>query len=228
MTAQLTVGDETHTLPVIVKPGKLVVREFQDQTVYTIADRETILSSDTITTLVPANTNYFINRGDVQLTDPEDTRLLVDRVIQGDALVSYLRELHSSQTSEESFVYVPQYLDLVDTTNGNAYLTLENDTLHTIYWPVPQDYADNGQVSIFHFAVLDRSSNESLDALLAQQPPQQITPEVVTVGNNHDFKFSPETLATFVLMYEKTSDTPTGGDSGNNSGHSSGGTIRLR
>lgn len=106
-TVRLTVGDETHTLPVIVKPGKLVVRGFQEQTVYTIADREINLSSDTITALVPANTNYFINREDVQLTDPEDARLLVDRVIQGDALVSYLRELHSSQTSEERFVYVP-------------------------------------------------------------------------------------------------------------------------
>lgn len=227
VTARLTVGDKTYTLPVAVKPGKLVVRGFQDQTVYAIADSKADMTSDTITALVPANTNYFINRGDVQLTDPEDARLLVDSVIQGEDLVAYLRELYGSQMSGESLVYVPQYLDLVDKTNGNAYLTLEKDTPHTIYWPVPQDYADNGQVSIFHFAVLDRSSNESLDTLLAQQPPQQITPEVVTVGGNHYFKFSPEALATFVLVYEKTPDTPTGGDSGDNSGNSSGGGVAV-
>lgn len=208
VTARLTVGDASYTCPVQLAPGKLVVRSCKDKATFALAPAEAALVPGKVSALAGNGGTYFINGGNVQLADTAGAHLLVDTVLQQDALKDYLRTHYSGALPEDRWGYEANYLDLVDSANGNVYLTTAAGQEPTIYWPVPGDYKEQGQVNLYHFQNLNRSSTETTETLLAHTAPRVITPELVTVNDTRYFKFSSDQLSTFVLMYEKAEPVP--------------------
>ena len=56
--------------------------------------------------------------------------------------------------------YEMKYMDLVDTNNGNVYVTAKSedgqDATVTVTWPMPTDADENGTFYVVHFKDLDR------------------------------------------------------------------------
>ena len=55
--------------------------------------------------------------------------------------------------------FAAQYLDLVDTANGNAVVTLGDGQNLTLYWPVPSDAADDSAFRIVHYTDMNRAEH---------------------------------------------------------------------
>lgn len=208
VTARLTVGEASYICPVRLAPGKLVVRSCKEKTTFALASVEEALVPGKVSALAGNGGNYFINGGNVQLADTAGAHLLVDTVLQQDTLKEYLRAHYSGNRPEDRWGYESRYLDLVDSANGNVYLTAAAGQEPAIYWPVPEDYKEQGQVSLYHFQNLNRSSTETTETLLAHNAPRVIAPEMITFNGARYFKFSSERLSTFVLMYEKAESVP--------------------
>ena len=113
----------------------------------------------------PTGTTYAINGGDVDVTDTTGVSLLFDGIIDTDTdnrteqlearAEAYFNDPEDSQPPQEGYQYAYsfQYLDLVDTNNGNAWVKASNDV--TVYWPIPAD-ADRGTLQVLHFEGLHR------------------------------------------------------------------------
>ena len=59
----------------------------------------------------------------------------------------------------DNLTFEQKYMDLVDTNNGDAYLTMGEGETTTVYWPVPEDYVEGNDVYIYHFSGVDRDYN---------------------------------------------------------------------
>src|SRR5699024_1906996 len=96
-------------------------------------------------TAVADDVTYYVNDSEVEVA-ADRVSLLVDEVSNNngfdremarDAIDHAIRE--TPLTSQDDLSYDMAYMDLVDTRNGNAVVTMgENDSL-TIYWPMPND-----------------------------------------------------------------------------------------
>ena len=101
------------------------------------------------------------------------------------------------------------YMDLVDTRNGNAVVTMgENDSL-TIYWPMPND-AENREgdrVYIIHYVDMDRET--TYDDLSAAAK-DVLYGTVVELDGELYAEFDVNSFSPFVLVYEEEdNDRPT-------------------
>lgn len=54
-----------------------------------------------------------------------------------------------------------RYLDLVDTSNGNVYVTASDPI--GLYWPYPEGTDENTEFYIVHYKGLDRSDDDALE-----------------------------------------------------------------
>ncbi len=115
--------------------GSLVVRGLtgEDTTAKIISD-EAGLTGSGIAALASDNVTYYINGSDVELNDTEGVRLLVDDVLDDGVLVEYIRNSMTQTIPAGDYAYAQQYLDLVDTKNGNVYLSMDEGDKLTIYW----------------------------------------------------------------------------------------------
>lgn len=129
-------------------------------------------------------------------------RLLSDRVIDETTLRTYIEANLPEDIPQGSYSYEQRYIDLVDSKNGNAFLTLGNGQEITLYWPVPDDYTPGGNAFVFHFEKLKRNYSVPVDSILGDNPPVMILPEKVSVNGIDYFKFKVASFSPFVLMYE--------------------------
>lgn len=203
VTAKLVIGEDVYNIPVEVSPGKLTVRGLNEETASNIVSSEDAVTGNQITALAPEGVTYYVNGSNVEVVDTDAVKLLVDTVISEDVLTEYIESNMSDKLPEGEYGYVQQYMDLVDTANGNAYLTLGDGQSMTIYWPVPEDYSEGGDALIFHFDALDRNYDGTVDAVLENDPPQVIETTVTEIGGRQYFKFDTASFSPFVLLYEK-------------------------
>lgn len=150
---------------------------------------------------------YYVNDSQVTV-DSSRVGLLVDSVSNSDEFNTDMEEDAISEVREDNTSLASDaqaqsyYLDLVDTDNGNAVVTMgDNDEL-TIYWPMPEDADPNGEFYIVHYDEMDRAT--------ATTTPQS-DPDILTVSKdgNH-LTFTTGSFSPFVLVYEqKDSGTPT-------------------
>ena len=114
--------------------------------------------------------------------------------------MDYIQEERADELPEGDVKFQQQYLDLVDTNNGDAYLTLGDGHDITVYWPVPEDYDNSKEALIYHFDGVDRDYN---DGNVAAQVDELILiePELVTVNGNDYFEFTTTSFSPFVLAY---------------------------
>ena len=176
------------------------------------------------------NVDYYINDSDLQVSDPSAVKLLVDDLVTDSASQAALEShgdaaLNAAGINTSNLSYSFQYLDLVDFSNGNAYVTLGDNQSVDIYWPMPDDAARNTNFYVVHFDGLDREFTD-LDSALSQANVEVYRPTEV----NGNLMFSTSTFSPFALVYEKNTTGPVDpgdGDQGGSGGDSDSDTYAV-
>ena len=229
------------TLPVKVDNGTLTVRGTTDgEEIVKVGDAENAAATvaaniqiideeteSTITAVADNAVGYYINDSMVSVA-PEDVHLLADELVVGDdaeeakaILKDYMVE---NNIAAEGANFSYQYLDLVDNTNGNAWVTPTDDV--DIYWKVPKTAnSEDHDFKIVHFNGLNRQYDEPTASLIGttgygveEYTVENSGLDIVEIGNEEYLKFSTDTFSPFILVWEEADDDnppyipPTTGD----------------
>ena len=201
-----------NTLDVNIDPGTLSVRgtTTADAPTTTVINKAPTEQVDNVQAEVPADTKFYINESPLEVAEGNEVKLLVDSIVSDpdntmqNAAIDEFEEITADQTCEL------KYLDLVDTDNGNAWVTT-NDVPLTVHWPVPEDATDDSTFYIVHYPDLDRDNNEALES-------GNFTQELYSVENgklkveNGNITFTVDSFSPFALFYtaEEEPDNPSG------------------
>lgn len=118
---------QTVTCGVESTSGELIVRGLNNKDAVTdIADDESKLSGEQITAVTLGDITYYVNGSNVEVDKREGVKLLVDKVLDEGVLTDYIQK-NMTQIPDGTYAYEQRYLDLVDSNNGNAYLTIDAD-----------------------------------------------------------------------------------------------------
>ena len=218
--AVFTVGEESITCNIKIEPGDLIVRSVvnQDPETNTTEIAEAATGEDLVDNSITAVDNdrvtYFVNNSEVKIPVEENAdrvQLLVDKVSNSGTFNAAMGEdaIDHISDSLSNATYELAYLDLVDTENGNAVVTMGDNDKLTIYWPVPDNAASNSDFHIVHYTGMDRHDEASIvgENELANAPKE--TPEVrtETIDGQKYVVFEADSFSPFVLVYEKEDNT---------------------
>ena len=219
---QFTVGGDSITCNVEIGTGKLTVKSTTNRE-YT--NEIGTVDDNLISAVAGGNVTYLVNDSEVEVENTNNrVQLLVDRVSNN---VTFDEELEADAISEvradgislsdalaQSF-----YLDLVDTDNGHAVVTLADGDKLTIYWPMPDDADPNGEFHIVHYTEMKREDVTGTEDLA--NAINKVEEVAVTRDGDH-LTFQVGSFSPFVLVYEKDDggsrpSRPSGGNSGSSS-----------
>lgn len=209
--ATLTADGQTFTLPIKLGTGTLKVRGNNDTT-YRAIENNTIPSVNPqekdimLVSTAQTDTQYYINNSGINVPSSDDVKLMVDHSLDDALLSAYINR---TSNTEGKYSYQFRYLDLVDTSNGNTYVTMGAGQKMNLYWPVPSDAKSNSEFHIIHFKGIDRDSDADVNELLTTRIPEELTCETVTIGEQKFVKFAVDSFSPFALLYEKDTSTPT-------------------
>lgn len=220
--ATLTADGKTFTRPIKLGTGTLKVRGNNDTT-YRAIENNTIPSVNPqekdimLVSTAQTGTQYYINNSGISVPSSDDVKLMVDHSLDDALLSAYINR---TSNTEGKYSYQFRYLDLVDTSNGNTYVTMGACQKMNLYWPVPSDAKSNSEFYIIHFKGIDRDSDADVNELLTTRIPEELTGETVTIGGQKFVKFAVDSFSPFALLYEKDTSTPTqpSGGGGSSSG----------
>ena len=208
-----------------LREGLLTVRGVNEEDVREI---ESDVSSPVsqITAEADSNVTYYINDSDIPVTNQDGVALLADSLV-GEGIDALRAEVQETLGIDENHSFQYKYLDLVDASNGNAYVTLKNDDTVKIHWPMPAGTNANTKFYVVHFDGLDREfDGNSLGDILDSPNVKQIVYSTEN-GNlsieNGNLVFSTGTFSPFVLVYEDDTTGPVDpgdGDQGGSGGDS--------
>ena len=212
-------SDETFIYPVKIEEGALTIRGATEVGVTApVEDKADDVTGDAITAVAPADVTYYVNDSQVEITDKNAVHLLTDEVLDDQVLIDHISDaIIGSDTGipEGDYLYEFQYLDLVDSTNGNAYVTLGDGQTIDLYWPVPADADTSEPFYIVHFDALDRDYEGAADEQLKENPAEKLDGTLVTLNGKQYIKFATGSFSPFALVYQKESG---GGDHGGGGG----------
>ena len=220
--ATLTADGQTFTRPIKLGTGTLKVRGNNDTT-YRAIENNTIPSVNPqekdimLVSTAQTDTQYYINNSGISASS-DGVKLMVDHSLDDALLSAYINRTYNT---EGKYSYQFRYLDLVDTSNGNTYVTMGAGQKMNLYWPVPSDAKSNSEFHIIHFKGIDRDSDVDVNELLTTRIPEELTCETVTIGGQKFVKFTVDSFSPFALLYEKDTSTPTqpsGGEAPNQPG----------
>lgn len=162
--AVITFPDKsTREMKVDVQPARLTIRgvtleEDPTTTIRTEAPTEHV---DYFTAQVPADTLFYINKSPLEVENWNAVKLLADEIVAEAQPTLHQNALtaFSSRITQEYHVEF-RYLDLVDTSNGNVWVTATNPV--DIYWPYPEETGPNTEFFIVHYFGLDRNDDDAL------------------------------------------------------------------
>ena len=169
-------------------------------------------SVDKITAKAAEGTEYTINDSDLPVVNQDAVQLLNDSLVEGstDALKSAIVDEaanDNSVTITEDYQFDFRYLDLVDTSNGNAYATTDKPL--EIYWPYPDGTNQDTTFYIAHFDGLDREfdpdnlENELNGAELKIYSANTENSGLELENTEQGIKISTSTFSPFVLVYNQ-------------------------
>ena len=78
-----------------------------------------------------------------------------------------------------------------------------------IYWPVPEDAAEDSEFHVVHYTDMDRENTVGMDKLEEQRADVKTgadAVEKVTIGDQQYVKFTTDSFSPFALVYEKAPD----------------------
>ncbi|MEE0434534.1 MAG: S-layer homology domain-containing protein, partial [Peptococcaceae bacterium] len=116
-----------------------------------------------VTAVEPEDGNvYNVNDSDVPVVNQNDVKLLNDTLAldttEEQMMVDEIVDA-SAGDIQNDFTFDFHYLDLVDSSNGNAYVTLADGDTVELYWPYPDGMDKNDTFYIAHFDGMDRNFN---------------------------------------------------------------------
>lgn len=210
VNAELTVDGEGTEFDAVVGSGTLTVRGVTDNDTETtkVVNEQPASKVDNVTAQVDSDTKFYINESQLEVADDKEVGLLVDSVVSDsnntlqNAAVSEFEEITDQHDCEMN------YLDLVDTSNGNAWVTASNKV--TVHWPIPADATDDSEFYIVHYEGLDRNDNDALGN-------EDYTQELYSVekGNlkveNGNLTFTVDSFSPFALFYTAEENDNPGG-----------------
>lgn len=154
------------------------------------------------------NTDYYLNDTGIRV-QASGVKLLVDHSLNDALLRKYIE---STSNAEGKYSYQFRYLDLVDTNNGNAYVTMGAGQKMKIYWPVPADAKADTEFHIVHFVGLDRDADVDMSDLWTTHIPEEMKGKKVTIDGHSFVEFSVSSFSPFALLYEKDGTATTNPD----------------
>ena len=208
-----TEGNVAETLGVEVGDATLTIRGTTENEVINAVGTETsdVTKNDHHITAVAsdADTSYVINESNVSVA-PDQVSLLSDELVTTEPLQEYIVE---NDIADSTANYQYRYLDLVDTTNGNAWVTA--DKLVDIYWKLPDGASADDEFQIVHFQGLDREYDD-VDTKLDQNEPVVYSENngllsIEKIDGVDYLKFSTRTFSPFVLVWDEASNDNPGG-----------------
>ena len=216
-----TTDGKTFTRPIKLGTGTLKVRGNNDTT-YRAIENNTIPRVNPqekdimLVSTAQTGTQYYINNSGISASS-DGVKLMVDHSLDDALLSAYINR---TSNTEGKYSYQFRYLDLVDTSNGNTYVTMGAGQKMNLYWPVPSDAKSNSEFHIIHFKGIDRESDADVNELLTTRIPEELTCETVTIGGQKFVKFAVDSFSPFALLYEKAASSGGGYSSGGGSSSS--------
>ncbi len=230
----------TYTLE--VNPGKMTVRGTTESSGTALIGQEGAADSAAagFSASVANGTTYTVNDSQIGLNDTQGVALLVDNLIsegvagENQQLITDVIEAKTAQAIQEENAdfevtettnFEMRYMNLVDTNNGNVYVTAKdqngNNANVTISWPMPENADNDGKFYIVHFDGMDREYDNATELAIDINEWENIN---VVEGNvNGDsISFTTDSFSPFILAYETDNGgnqggggwTPDGGDDG--------------
>lgn len=212
--AQFTVNGKTFNCNVEVGTGKLTVKSVTTPANPTTNEITSASNptpdSNIITAAAGENVKYYVNDSEVEVENENNrVQLLVDDVSNSDAFnndmgthaIGEVEEEYGNLTNPAS---ESAYLDLVDTENGNAFVTMGDSDELTIYWPMPADAQDASHFYIVHYTDMDRSVITSKDALNDQET--EVIEGIETADGKY-ITFTADSFSPFVLVWSEATPT---------------------
>lgn len=156
--------------------------------------------------VAPADTTYYINDSGVKVSEDAGVKLLFDDIIErNSASVSNTQLLINRADSELGGAsatrrYEAKYLDLVDTSNGNAWVAADENI--TVYWPLPAGTGRNTSFTLLHFEGLHREMG--VDVIESGINSCDVTPVTVeNTGTHVKFTVSRAGFSPFILVWDE-------------------------
>ena len=206
--AEATVGQEKLTAAVGLVDSTLTIRGVTDSSETTqikgSIDQEDKLENITATTNGETLT-YYINGSQIPVGDQNAVQLLVDEIAGDENTKNALLNMAEDKLPENA-AYEFKYLDLVDTSNGNVWVTMGKDDSLTVYWPYPEGTDKDDTFTIVHYKGLDREFD------LSDLNEQNVTLEVYSTENgkleatDQGLKFTVNSFSPFVLAYDNAEE----------------------
>lgn len=164
--------------------------------------------------VLPSDAQYFVNGSQVDVTTSATPSLLFDSIVSDhntEGAGDYDQQLANravdvaaeAGTTYTHPWYEAKYLDLVDASNGNVWLTSSEPV--TVYWPYPVGTDENTEFTLVHFEGLDREmSNGEVENNIASAKAVSVEVENTPYG----IKFATNGFSPFVLMWEGEGEQP--------------------
>ena len=209
--AKLTVEGQSISCNIDIQPGTLTVRSTTDKDTTTeIVNEQGDVTSNTITAVDGGEVQYYVNNSEVTV-DANRVQLLVDEVSNGEEFNAAMGAdaIAKAGVDRENAAYDLAYMDLVDTQNGNAVVTMGDNQSLFIYWPVPENAAADSEFHVVHYTGMDREGTVDIDKLEEQRADVKTgadAVEKVTIGDQQYVKFTTDSFSPFALVYEKAPD----------------------
>ena len=221
--AKLTVGEDENeqsiSCNIKIESGELTIRSVVNKTENTnaiAADENAVTDTETATAVPNGDVTYYVNDSEVKVENENDrVQLLVDEVSNGEEFNAAMgadaieRVTNAAGNTLSNAAYDLAYMDLVDTQNGNAVVTMGEDQSLFIYWPVPENAAADSEFHVVHYTGMDRENTVDADKLSAQAADVKTgedAVEKVTIGDQQYVKFTTDSFSPFALVYEKAPD----------------------
>lgn len=210
--------------------GKLTVRGTTDQDGDLTSEIQDSVSGEvsSITAEKTGNVTYYTNGSQIEVVDQNSVQLLVDEVVDDaqstlkDAIVD-AAAMDDGITIDEDYTFDFNYLDLVDTSNGNAYVTMGKDQTMTLFWPYPDNMDANDTYYIAHFNGLDRNYDDLNEELADENTKLDIystdSENFKLEKTDEGIKITTSSFSPFALVYDADQG------SGSNPGGGGGGTT---
>ena len=218
--AKFTVGGKDFNCKVEVGTGELTVKSVADKdengqpTTNAIAANESAVADDIITA-VANDVKYYVNDSEVDIENTSNrVQLLVDKVSNSDEFnkaigVDAIAEVEADEGINLAHAYhEAKYLDLVDTENGNAVVTMGEGQSLTIYWPVPADAASDSDFYVVHYEEMDRSEQTATgEAGLSDAKTDVQTVQTTNINGQKYVTFEASGFSPFVLVWGEATPT---------------------
>ena len=197
-------GEDPLTCGIAIQPGTLTIRSTTDE------EYVNDIGANADGILADGNVTYYVNDSGVTV-DEDRVGLLVDEVSNNaafnremaqDAMDHAIDSSATDWTHRSDLSYDMAYLNLVDTDNGHAVVTMgEGDSL-TIYWPLPADADPYGDFHVVHYYTMDRESTVGEEGL-SGTAKEILNGEAVRIDGQWYVRFTTDSFSPFVLVYEE-------------------------